>query len=43
MIGNIVKPGDKIDIKYLHQDNDKIYMRGNEYDKSNVCMFRKHM
>ena len=23
MIGNIVKPGDKIDIKYLHQDNDK--------------------
>ena len=28
MIGNIVKPGDKIDIKYLHQDNDKIYMSG---------------
>lgn len=25
MINNIVKPGDKIDIKYLHQNNDKIY------------------
>ncbi len=28
MVGNIIKPGDKIDIRYLHQDNDKIYMSG---------------
>ena len=28
MVGNIIKPGDKIDIKYLHQENDKIFMSG---------------
>ena len=28
MFKNVVKPGDKIDIKYLHQNNDKIYKSG---------------
>lgn len=28
MIENIIKSGDKINIKYLHQDNEKIYMSG---------------
>ena len=28
MFKNVIKPGDKIDIKYLHQNNDKIYKSG---------------
>ena len=28
MFKNVIKPGDKIDIKYLHQNNDEIYKSG---------------